>query len=1023
MGTYKTSFSGDLARYDGDFEFRWTETKLSTPGQTKISWTLYAVGRTGYASTGLWTTAKVEVNNKQVWSINNAFQSYSNAKLANGEFTVQHKSDGSGVIPLYISVSKKYYTVNTPAIFEPTLNVTNNKPYTKCYWSSGAKASISQPYIAPGGDLKITWDNTKANAGTGVSIKEFRVEYKIGNNNWTAATSSANEKEHIFSRVAQNSQRGQSIQARVSIVSSVDGYSSDPINSGTSYVNIKPSKPVIQNYSGRDTNNMISSASTQIAFQCTRPTKSTNQTIYLCYKRDGSSDEVRVDADVFSCEQLNNENRIVIYAYDGVEYSDELDPITILKNSNELDEFQDGLKVDNENPYLVNSMVPDTESTAAVRFGYNTTIEYKINNDSTTSTISLDDNESFDVRALVGVVKSGQEYKINLKQIITDGIDKKTNEIALEFKAPVLELSAAKMDGTLVEGGYFDKYYLASLSGLEDDEGAFWNLPGVGLLEKDIPEGTQLQEIELNQNNEIGSFKMQANSALTQIQTLQLDFCINADDATLNKYKPYTQQLELIAQTPINLAACGIDGVNNLPDLSFQPRLCVNDDVWSFFTKTGGESSDGTLSYTLSQPDSYNFGVNSTSTQNSVKYRYETIFGTQKMSESSLSFGLDFLEPAQTAGGLNEKIVYEKGETAYTLETIDGIVEGMALQFKDYYVIAFSQPEIQLQYQYNGAWKNFTSAENSDKKGVSVPDAQVNDRGNVSANTYSFSNYSVVVDPILIQGERLKIRALVYTPSLTNLSEGEAEFVEVWQETLQDERRPILKRHTEPLIRFSSVEYNKPFIKAEYVLIDEGCDDTSYDLSIECVISGNDDSITGVIEEEGSVKFEYNNDNWDNIYIAPKAKITVNAKVEDEPIYFSEKTTQKQNYLYMVCYNISPTVSYRKNHIGINTNRLDESTYNQAVAVIKQHNSRNQIIFSGASRDTDDSTTQDKSATLDLTTMGLTGFIVDGGSWDGTGGGIMPRPGTENFTGEFSDLSQTNGVIIILSGGGAPGVS
>ena len=65
-------------------------------------------------------------------------------------------------------------------------------------------------------------------------------------------------------------------------------------------------------------------------------------------------------------------------------------------------------------------------------------------------------------------------------------------------------------------------------------------------------------------------------------------------------------------------------------------------------------------------------------------------------------------------------------------------------------------------------------------------------------------------------------------------------------------------------------------------------------------------------------------------------------------------------------------------------------------------------------------------ASINLQNGSQTGFIIDGGSWDGTSGGIVPSdPQTPTglariaYTGEIEDLEQNSDTIIIFSGGSA----
>ena len=67
-----------------------------------------------------------------------------------------------------------------------------------------------------------------------------------------------------------------------------------------------------------------------------------------------------------------------------------------------------------------------------------------------------------------------------------------------------------------------------------------------------------------------------------------------------------------------------------------------------------------------------------------------------------------------------------------------------------------------------------------------------------------------------------------------------------------------------------------------------------------------------------------------------------------------------------------PTVSYRKNLLGINATNLYHPDLQNAVLVIGEHSSKNIIYFL--------SSTGTKK--LDTSTGQLSGFVINGGTWD-----------------------------------------
>lgn len=115
----------------------------------------------------------------------------------------------------------------------------------------------------------------------------------------------------------------------------------------------------------------------------------------------------------------------------------------------------------------------------------------------------------------------------------------------------------------------------------------------------------------------------------------------------------------------------------------------------------------------------------------------------------------------------------------------------------------------------------------------------------------------------------------------------------------------------------------------------------------------------------------------------------------------------------VVIYNIVPTVSYRKNHLGINT--LSPSAHNDSIVYIGSYEKRNKIYFVSS---------ENQSRIIDIESGGINGFVVDCGSWTGIPGGLVPTNpdlpvglATIAYTGDIKDLEQKTETVIILSGG------
>ena len=121
--------------------------------------------------------------------------------------------------------------------------------YTNCSAPTSVKFEYddkdkASPYTHPSDNgttgIKIKWSGAKA--GTGMSIKEYTVqEYNETESKWETFTSTSETSCSIYS--SSKSVRGKSRTFRIITKGSVDGYDSSPSSSAYIYFNSKPSSP------------------------------------------------------------------------------------------------------------------------------------------------------------------------------------------------------------------------------------------------------------------------------------------------------------------------------------------------------------------------------------------------------------------------------------------------------------------------------------------------------------------------------------------------------------------------------------------------------------------------------------------------------------------------------------------------------------------------------------------------------------------------------------------------------------
>ena len=86
--------------------------------------------------------------------------------------------------------------------------------------------------------------------------------------------------------------------------------------------------------------------------------------------------------------------------------------------------------------------------------------------------------------------------------------------------------------------------------------------------------------------------------------------------------------------------------------------------------------------------------------------------------------------------------------------------------------------------------------------------------------------------------------------------------------------------------------------------------------------------------------------------------------------YLGAKSTYSFTSNTLAVYNILPTISYRKNVVGVNISNPEGNE--NAVFVVGAYNERKLVCFAGTNH----------AAQINLETGELTGFVIDGGSWD-----------------------------------------
>lgn len=1019
-GSFQSSSYGNSISWRGEIKVNWESKPTSDPGKTQVNWTIYTVGREGLDATGLYTTASVTINGSKVWSVNNELVIYNNKKQKTGEFEVEHNTDGTGNFEIEIKMSKKY-SAFAEATYKSTIELDANYPYTSCYWDSGATVTINQTYIKPIGDIKIEWSGAKQ--GTSNSIAGYRVEYSLDDGAWSLIEENTTENSILFNPECQESDRGKSFKVRVKILSKQNEiYNSTFKESATSYINPSLGAPIILDYDGKNTEGIVAQGSKEVNITCQLPTKSTNQKITLQWATDEDFQEYEVSESTNFTVNLDFENseptNIYIRAWDGVENSTS-QHITIIKN--DIDSYVNVDRCFNLKNYSIIYKPPTENSLAAEKFSYTCQLfhvfQWEEEGETEIKQVikALTNETQVDIRSLINPIKSGITYHVQVYCGISDGVDTLNKSFSFSFQSPTLEFQS---NGEL--GLYFQNSVSVTLTfpeGASEHENGYWKIA-----QPKVNPGDTISQIKMYDGSvtpaepqlESLYFLMEASNSITKIKDLELDLSIS-NNPSENFYKPYTSQLVVSGRAEGNWKQYGL---TSAPSLIFyiDQEKASSDPV-----DNGNASTDNTIKYSLSKSDSYAIAQHlaTEGTDHSVYlyYKYTNFFGETVELRSSQKIQIDFTEQAYSYNNNNK---YWIGHQSLSLDKWSYIIQGMHLT-TSFQVAAFSKPTAYLQFSSDGiTWTNLSET----KIDGTSTNTTTNDSGsfNVDASIYKFDGTISIVGRIQEDMKNCQIRIVVETNSTDPL-------IEVFPNP-DGKSGYFFRQHTEPQARFTSLSYDTEGIQATYKILDWGCSKGEGDeASIQGIVRDRDLKLNYISiirdKDQDDIFFGFKLDEaWDYIYIAPEITTYIYTTATNSQgillKFYHYLSTPDSDLEYLICYNISPTVSYRQNHIGINTNQIDESEYENAVAIISQYNNRGKIYFSGVNNGSN------LSSTLDLTTMGLLGFVVDCGSWSGVPGGIIPNPNTPDglaqiaYTGQIYDLQQTEDYEVILEAGGAP---
>lgn len=906
--------------------------------------------------------------NINFWDQRPSLEKINNHSLVPGDYT----------LGFYVTVDNymlRWWTT------DPIDLVIEYESYTKC--SPPTSITLTPTIQKRDSDVTINWSGAKG--GTSNAIAGYGIQYKIGDEPWIDAgqiTSSATSDSYSFT-IPSTATQGANIRAAVKTIGTVSGYDSDWGYSSTTAgkVNTIPGTPTI-NFSGQ----ILPSSGGQITLNIVdKGIDPDGQTVFSKYKLNEDGELSSFSA----ATTLTDPGTYYFYAEDSlgelsypliwaVTRNDKPTVSITMTSASYCSSFNGNINEEyTYNPTFTftptNNLTNNSKYTCLLQiqeFGQtNWKDKTTLINNSSAKTLALSD-----VRNQIGV---GVNYRIQV--IRNDGLENSDPVYCSSefFKIPVprgIEKVSNKIgseDGVSGFEGYFssgiqpylykdtgynqleisiDNVYYSRVNLLNGGTNQFYsqiaNIP-----EKDFPRGEQHTFNFSLYNSNTGYKYNLENKDFIRINRKEVTNLIW--DGTTN---PFTQKEgDIISFLNIFNSGSPDDtiykkyGFVGAPEYVVKASYSSNSDSKTFEVVDYVDPS--TINISLSGNDIYDLysdlGMNKNS--NTV---YSTIF--------SISFENDFGDIYETS--IEKKIKWSTFPELTLSNFVVGdlsnpsfVKEGMSI--KGTLTIGSYHSDlrdIKIEGIKNGIV--FYSTVITPKINLSNPTSQTIVSGN-----YLLANSSLKI------GEQL-----------TDLTGGNIEFRITGTNTLGNSAT-ITKtlsncnvyRHVPGQINISSASYKNGIITYKFNFSNLGMNDTLKGYSkiaeIKIIAQDSGTAISGV-NFDTSPQTKTLSKTLSEQFLKLQIQVTVTSHTNTgktaNPL---SKTFYSSEY---TLYNSSPTVSYRKNQVGININ-LSEIDRGNAAFIIGAHSGKSEVVFLGV----------DGVSTINIDTGAIDGFIIDGGTW------------------------------------------
>lgn len=954
--------------------------------------------------------------------------SFKNDLEKSGSFTVKHSTDGSGSFKVRISAYIDHGTNWEPnCTGEGTATLDKNQAYTACASPTSVTAS---GVVKPNGDIKVEWSGQKD--GTGNPIESYRIYWKVSSEgtypdpskeDYTSSTDIDGDVDTSSATITlkniTDSQRGYKVTFCVWAMGSVSGYNAPTARTGGSVtINTRPPDPSKVTASA----SVVPSTGGTVKLTVTSGgADADGQTINYYYATSASGTKRKLTST--TSISVDAQTTFYVWAYDSLEHSSSYVTTTVKINVKPTVAISSsGTELVSKNSptgaiYVINPTINLTKGADGtgtdkytIKLRYNATNSGSVSSwasvvlqgegSSATKTIN-------DIRKELGSVFEESGCYYTFSAIRKDGLGEESaevydNKIYYVTKIPELanlynsssykyvELSGSKdyFSKILAPTFTYDEGYNSFQFYINNERKATIPLSAsssgntiLGMWEDiDLPSGTYEIKGKIGRAGSEYYSSIFTLKTITKISNISID---NLNAAQIYKAFEIGKTYNYNVRNPFNKAYSSLTtaiynnfGINDIAT-SFYARIVYNNIPGTKQNLTiKSNTTSSTIYFDLTSEQLYAMLPTDIKTYDShtaiLEVGFTDVFGAS--TAVTKNFIVDFLMDP-TMSNLSLKV------SSNELNTWDYLKEGMPIKFTG--TIKSYSPSGTLEILINRKRNNVESGYTT----LGLPSfwsASSMSASPGSPISHSYSNQSVITIGKIVDLEyevNFKIR----------VKEGDRIFD---SEPLYKNFIKVRGHSEQGLVTLNKAEYSSSettraasSLSVQYTNTHPGMltsgDTSNYVASLTCklqyrniststyedknIIDMNTNTLATYLQNSGktnSFNFTYPS-GMDTFVCRLKIETTQTVKHTSGASYTTNYTVYSNE---QAVYNTVPTVSYRKNLLGVNTTNFEG--YSNAILVVGEHSSKDKIYLVSAN------------GVRTVSVNGnLDGFIIDGGSW------------------------------------------